>query len=154
MRKLFLLITVVLFTCSAIVTSFAAEQGKTFLVHLKTGLKKDDAQICVAYNVIWAALKKGHTVKVLVDADAINTYKIGWGGKDDIEEYKIPENLRVALSKQFEVVARNDRSSLEGRLLHGLLNAKSNNFIHCQLPCYSFHYQIGGESSIGIRHCN
>lgn len=103
MRRLFLLITVVLFTCSAIVTSFAAEQGKTFLVHLKTGLKKDDAQICVAYNVIWAALKKGHTVKVLVDADAINTYKIGWGGKDDIEEYKIPENLRVALSKQFEV---------------------------------------------------
>jgi hypothetical protein len=26
-------------------------------VHLKTGLEHDDAQICVAYNVIWAALK-------------------------------------------------------------------------------------------------
>ena len=52
---------------------------------------------------MWAALGEGHKVKVLVDADAINTYKLGWGGKDDIEEYKIPENLRQALSKQFNV---------------------------------------------------
>jgi hypothetical protein len=81
----------------------AAEEKETFLIHLKTSLKKDDAQICVAYNVMWAALEEGHDVKVLVDADAINTYKMGWGGKDDIEEYKIPENLRQALSKQFNV---------------------------------------------------
>ena len=73
----------------------------TFLVHLKTSLKKDDAQICVAYNVMWAALEEGYNVKVLVDADAINTFKVGWGGKDDIEKYKIPENLREALAKQF-----------------------------------------------------
>ncbi len=81
----------------------AAEEKEIFLVHLKTSLKKDDAQICVAYNVMWAALEDGHKVKVLVDADAINTYKMGWGGKDDIEGYKIPENLRQALSKQFNV---------------------------------------------------
>jgi hypothetical protein len=74
-----------------------------FLVHLKTSLKKDDAQICVAYNVIWAALEEGYTVKVLVDADAINTFKIGWRGKDDIEKFKIPERLRVALAEQFSV---------------------------------------------------
>jgi len=76
---------------------------ETFLVHLKTSLKKDDAQICVAYNVIWAALEEGFTVKVLVDADAINTFKVGWFGKDDIEKYKIPERLRVALAEQFSV---------------------------------------------------
>jgi hypothetical protein len=81
----------------------AAEEKETFLIHLKTSLKKDDAQICVAYNVMWAALEEGHKVKVLVDADAINTYKMGWGGKDDIEGYKIPEHLRQALSKQFNV---------------------------------------------------
>ena len=81
----------------------ASEEKETFLIHLKTSLEKDDAQICVAYNVMWAALDEGFNVKVLVDADAINTYKMGWGGKDDIEGYKIPENLRHALSKQFEV---------------------------------------------------
>ncbi len=81
----------------------ASEEKETFLIHLKTSLEKDDAQICVAYNVMWAALEEGHKVKVLVDADAVNTYKMGWGGKDDIEDYKIPENLRQALSKQFEV---------------------------------------------------
>ena len=84
-------------------SSLHASNQETFLIHLKTSLKKDDAQICVAYNVIWAALKKGYKVKVLVDADAINTFKTGWGGKDDIEEYKIPDNLRLELANQFKV---------------------------------------------------
>jgi len=53
---------------------------------------------------MWAAIEEGFRVKVLVDADAINTYKIGWGGKDDIEGYKIPEHLRKALATQFYVV--------------------------------------------------
>ena len=83
--------------------STAAEGQEIFLVHLKTSLKKDDAQICVAYNIMWAALEEGYKVKVLVDADAINTFKVGWNGKDDIEGYKIPENLRQALSTQFGV---------------------------------------------------
>ena len=48
------------------------EAEETFLVHLKTGLKKDDAQICVAYNIVWAALEQGYKVKVLIDSDAIN----------------------------------------------------------------------------------
>ncbi len=81
----------------------AGEEKETYLIHLKTSLKKDDAQICVAYNVIWAAIEEGYRVKVLVDADAINTYKIGWGGKDAIEGYKIPEHLRQALASQFNV---------------------------------------------------
>lgn len=89
-------------TLLALVSSgLYAAQDKTILFHLKTSLKHDDAQICVAYNVIWAALEEGLEVKVLVDADAINTFKLGWRGKDDIEDYKIPENLRRALAKQF-----------------------------------------------------
>ncbi len=36
-----------------------------------------------------------------MDADAINTFKKGWRDKDDIEYYKIPQNLRQALAKQF-----------------------------------------------------
>jgi len=95
-----LLFTVVLI--APLVPAYGAEY-ETFLVHLKTSLKKDDAQICVAYNVIWAALEEGFTVKVLVDADAINTFKIGWFGKDDIEKYRIPERLRKELAEQFSV---------------------------------------------------
>ncbi len=75
-------------------------EGRLF-VHLKTSLKHDDAQICVAYNVIWAALKEGMAVDVLVDADAINTFKMGWfSDKDSIEDFRIPENLRSALARQ------------------------------------------------------
>lgn len=82
-------------------TGLYAVESKTMLFHLKTSLKHDDAQICVAYNEIWAALAEGLKVKVLVDADAINTFKIGWRGEDDIEGYKIPENLRQVLAEQF-----------------------------------------------------
>lgn len=81
---------------------FSAEK-ETMLFHLKTSLNHDDAQICVAYNMIWAATEEGLSVHVLIDADAVNTYKIGWLGKDDIEGFKIPENLRNALAKQFAV---------------------------------------------------
>lgn len=85
------------------VTGLYAEEKQTILFHLKTGLKHDDAQLCVAYNEIWAALKEGFKVEVLIDAGAVSTYKIGWFGKDKFEGYKIPKSLKEQLSKQFEV---------------------------------------------------
>jgi hypothetical protein len=103
MRRIILIIVAVVFASLMIAPAIPAADGEIFLVHLKTSLKKDDAQICVAYNIMWAALEEGKRVQVLVDADAINTFKIGWGGKDDIEGFKIPENLRQALAEQFEV---------------------------------------------------
>jgi hypothetical protein len=83
--------------------SLAGDDGKRALFHLKTSLKHDDSQICVAYNMIWAALDEGLTVDVLVDADAANTFKKGFFGKDDIEGFPLPERLRKSLSKQFGV---------------------------------------------------
>ena len=56
-------------------TGFAAG-AETLLVHLKTGLKHDDAQICVAYNAVWAALEEGLKVDVLIDADAAPTRSV------------------------------------------------------------------------------
>ncbi len=102
MKKRISILILLTFVITIPLVSFA-EEKETFLVHLKTSLKKDDAQICVAYNIMWAALEEGFKVKVLVDADAINTYKVGWRDKDDIEDYKIPENLRQAMAKQFNV---------------------------------------------------
>ncbi len=98
---------VIILILSTPVISMADAGNEVFLVHLKTSLKKDDAQICVAYNIMWAALETGKTVKVLIDADAINTFKIGWKGKDAIEGYKIPENLRKSLAGQFKVALEN-----------------------------------------------
>ncbi|MCW8884046.1 MAG: hypothetical protein K6L75_03165 [Cellvibrionaceae bacterium] len=82
-----------------------AEPAKERLfVHLKTSLKHDDAQICVAYNIIWAALRSGMAVDVMVDADAINTFKTGMlSDKDSIQDYDIPDNLRQAMSEQFSL---------------------------------------------------
>ncbi len=97
---LFLLVPLLFFSIQADVS---AKEKSSILFHLKTGLNHDDAQICVAYNMIWAALAEGASVKVLVDADAINTFKIGWRGKDGIQKYKLPKNLREGLATQFEV---------------------------------------------------
>ncbi len=107
MKRLFILLIALSFLFGIPLISTAGEGQEIFLIHLKTSLKKDDAQICVAYNIMWAALEEGKTVKVLIDADAINTFKIGWKGKDDIEGYKIPENLRKALTGQFKVGLEN-----------------------------------------------
>ena len=80
-----------------------AEEPKTLLIHLKTSLQHDDAQICVAYNAIWAALEEGLEVNVLIDADAVKTYKIGWFGRDGIENDRLPERMRQTLARQFDV---------------------------------------------------
>ncbi|MEW6682538.1 MAG: hypothetical protein AB1451_06395 [Nitrospirota bacterium] len=100
-----IILAAVLSTVSLMLTSSigAAAEPQTMLIHLKTSLKHDDAQICVAYNAIWAALEEGLKVDVLIDADAVNTYKVGWWGKDDIEGYKLPERMREVLARQFSV---------------------------------------------------
>ena len=97
-----LVIVCMLFISIAIVVS-EEQKEEIMLVHLKTSLKRDDAQICVAYNIIWAALEEDMKVEVLIDADAVYTYKVGWRGKDSLEGYKLPENLKNGLSEQFNV---------------------------------------------------
>ncbi len=87
----------------AVSLQVSAAEGGSVLFHLKTDLAKDDAQICVAYNVIWGALREGKKVSVLIDASAVNTYKQGWTGKDDLEGYKLPESLRQEIARQFGI---------------------------------------------------
>lgn len=38
------------------------------LIHMKTSLAEDDAQICAVPNVAWAAFKAGHKVTILEGA--------------------------------------------------------------------------------------
>jgi hypothetical protein len=95
----FLLMVGILFMGS----TASSDEPKTLLVHLKTGLKHGDAQICVAYNTIWAALEDGLDVNVVIDADAVNIYRIGWFGKDRIENDKLPDSMRRDLARQLKV---------------------------------------------------
>ncbi len=49
------------------------------LIHMKTSLAEDDAQICAVPNMAWAAVKAGHNVTILVDASAVTSVTKGFG---------------------------------------------------------------------------
>jgi predicted peroxiredoxin len=87
-----------------------AEQTK-ILIHMKTSLAHDDAQICAVPNVAWAAVKAGHKVTVLVDASAVTSVTRGFGwfrslvGSDTtaLDRAVLPERERQSLSEQMRV---------------------------------------------------
>src|SRR5918994_4412942 len=72
------------------------------LIHMKTSLAEDDAQICAVPNVAWAALKAGHTVTILVDASAVTSVTKGFSwfnrlfrsGRTALDLAKLPERER------------------------------------------------------------
>ncbi len=81
------------------------------LIHMKTSLAEDDAQICAAPNVAWAAVKAGHKVTILVDASAVTSVTKGFGwfrrliGSDStaLDRAKLPERERKSLAEQMGV---------------------------------------------------
>lgn len=81
------------------------------LIHMKTSLAKDDAQICAVPNVAWAAVKAGHSVTILVDASAVTSVTKGFGwfrgliGSDStaLDRAALPERERQSLSEQMGV---------------------------------------------------
>lgn len=90
----------------------AAEPGVShLLIHMKTSLAEDDAQICAVPNVAWAAVKVGHKVTILVDASAVTSVTKGFGwfrrliGSDStaLDRAALPERERQSLSEQMGV---------------------------------------------------
>lgn len=81
------------------------------LIHMKTSLTLDDAQICAVPNVAWAAVKAGHKVTILVDASAVTSVTKGFGwfrsliGSETtaLDRAALPERERQALSQQMGV---------------------------------------------------
>lgn len=83
----------------------SSQENPTFLFHVKTSLDEDDAQICVAPNVAWAALSKGYGVSLLFDGSAVTSVKKGGFLKSDatdLDRADLPERERKALSEQFD----------------------------------------------------
>lgn len=81
------------------------------LIHMKTSLAEDDAQICAVPNVAWAAVKAGHKVAILVDASAVTSVTKGFGwfrrliGSETtaLDRAALPERERQSLSEQMGV---------------------------------------------------
>lgn len=98
-----------LFTASFVGAQPAAPAH--ILIHMKTSLALDDAQICAVPNVAWAAVTAGHKVTILVDASAVTSVTKGFGffrrlvGSDStaLDRAGLPERARQSLSEQMSV---------------------------------------------------
>jgi hypothetical protein len=103
--------TVLWFTMVALCLWIFPAEATTVLIHAKTSLAEDDAQLCAVPNVAWASSKAGHQVKILVDASAITSVTRGYGfwrrllGSDRtaLDRARLPERERRSLSEQMGV---------------------------------------------------
>lgn len=105
---------VVFAVITLLAASFAQAQQATpqmVLIHMKTSLALDDAQICAVPNVAWAAVKAGHKVTILVDASAVTSVTKGFGwfrkliGTETtaLDRAGLPERERQSLAEQMGV---------------------------------------------------
>lgn len=86
-------------------------EAEQILIHMKTSLAQDDAQICAVPNVAWSMVKAGHQVKILVDASAVTSVTKGFGwfnglfrpGSTALDRAALPERERKSLSDQMGV---------------------------------------------------
>lgn len=79
---------------------------KQFLIHVKTSLAEDDAQICVAPNVALAALQQGNAVTLLFDGSAVTSVKRGSlfnPDKTPMDKADLPERERKSLAEQLQI---------------------------------------------------
>ncbi len=113
MRRRVIVATVAIFVALAWSAGFETQRARAanLLIHMKTSLALDDAQICAVPNVAWAAVKAGHKVTILVDASAVTSVTKGFGwfrgliGSDSnaLDRAVLPERERQSLSEQMGV---------------------------------------------------
>ena len=113
MKQRVLCVMVAIFMALAGSIGFGTQQASAanILIHMKTSLALDDAQICAVPNVAWAAVKAGHKVTILVDASAVTSVTKGFGwfrgliGSEStaLDRAGLPERERQSLSEQMGV---------------------------------------------------
>ena len=112
-RGSLLLLGFVILALFLLTTPAVAEQPSPtrILIHMKTSLAEDDAQICAMPNVAWASVKAGHEVTILVDASAVTSVTKGFGwfngmfrsDSTALDRAALPERERQSLSEQMGV---------------------------------------------------
>lgn len=97
--------------CAALIGQASQGEAAQILIHMKTSLAEDDAQICAVPNVAWAMVKAGHHVTILVDASAVTSVTKGFGWfnrlfraeSSAMDRAALPERERQSLSEQMGV---------------------------------------------------
>lgn len=112
-HKLYAVLVLTLLGIALGTSGAAAQHNGTshVLIHVKTSLAEDDAQICAVPNVAWAALKAGHQVTIMVDASAVTSFTKGFGffgslfhpSTTALDRAELPERERRSLSQQMVV---------------------------------------------------
>jgi len=110
MRRFILTALSLLFLSLASVTVAMAAEPRPLVLHVKTALSVDDAQICVVPNIAWAALSQGRPVSIVFDGSAVTSIAkgFGWRGWLGIKSTAmgraaLPERERLSLVKQLKV---------------------------------------------------
>jgi len=104
-----LLFLIIVLVVSAAVSPVLADndQGKTLVIHAKTSLEVDSAQLSTVPNVVWTGLSEGYRVVILFDASGITAIKKNRElfGIDitPLDEVDLPQQERDALADQFNV---------------------------------------------------
>lgn len=104
MKRIFLMMAGLILLATP--TMAGSGDGKTFLIHAKTSMSLDDAQICAVPNVAWTALQEGYKVVILFDASGVTAIKKGGvfgGDKSPLDKADLPERERKTLTKQLGV---------------------------------------------------
>jgi len=110
-RKIKSLIVGMVLLCFALLSPTSHGEAAQILIHMKTSLAEDDAQICAVPNVAWAMVKAGHQVKILVDASAVTSVTKGFGWFNNLvrsdstalNRAALPERERQSLSEQMDI---------------------------------------------------
>jgi len=97
--------------CFALGGPISQSKAAQLLIHMKTSLAEDDAQICAVPNVAWSMVKAGHEVKLLVDASAVTSVTKGFGWFNSLfrsdstvlDRASLPERERQSLAEQMGV---------------------------------------------------
>jgi len=102
-------LAIALVSATGLMEATAAET-RPLVLHVKTALSVDDAQICVVPNVAWAALSEGRPVTVVFDGSAVTSIAngMGWRGwvgitSTAMDRAGLPERERVSLAEQIGV---------------------------------------------------
>ena len=90
-------------TVVPILQAHSGQKGKKVLVHVVSNIKKDDGPPCVAFDIAYANLTAGNHVEMFFDAEAAwNLKRTDTDGKNDLDRYDVPANLKQLLSTEFK----------------------------------------------------
>lgn len=129
LRKIKSLMIGIWFICFALSGQTSQSEAAQLLIHMKTSLAEDDAQICAVPNVAWSMIKAGHEVKLLVDASAVTSVTKGFGWFNSLvrsdstalDRAALPERERRSLSEQMDI-SLDEVPHNYGEYLHFLKN--------------------------------